>query len=161
MPNTIFLVFDAARSHISQKVKAYLHSKKILFAVIPGGLTGLLQPCDVVWFKQLKHAMEEMIDQWKRSPNHEHTRAGNVRPPSNEDITKWLSDSWASIPQSVIRNSFDRCFMGDSLYLHVAQHELYGEQFRETIARLAGSHDENIVLDPISEESELAEIDDE
>ena len=33
--NTVLLVFDSARSHIANKVKAHLHRRGIFFAVIP------------------------------------------------------------------------------------------------------------------------------
>ena len=74
--DSILLVFDSARAHISKKVKAFLHLKGILFAVIPGGLTGLLQPYDVVWFKPLKDSISREIDIWKASSDHELTRNG-------------------------------------------------------------------------------------
>ena len=73
-PDTILLVFDSARSHISNKVKNHLQARRILRAVIPGGLTGLLQPCDVYWFKRLKDSIAKDIDAWKRDPNHELAR---------------------------------------------------------------------------------------
>lgn len=53
-PNKLLLVFDSAPSHISKQVKAHLRARKILCAVIPGGLTGYLQPCDFGLFKPLK-----------------------------------------------------------------------------------------------------------
>jgi len=69
--NTVLLIFDSARAHISSKVKEFLHAKGILFAVIPGGLTGLLQPCDVMWFKPLKNHIADNIDEWKARNSHE------------------------------------------------------------------------------------------
>jgi hypothetical protein len=84
--NTTLLVFDSACPHIAKKVKAYLHSRGILFVVIPGGLTGLLQPCDVSWFKTLKSHMAEKIDHWKANANHELTSQGNRKPPTIDDM---------------------------------------------------------------------------
>jgi len=52
--NKILLIFHSARSHISKDIKKYLKLRKIFFCVIPGGLTGLLQPADAYWFKTLK-----------------------------------------------------------------------------------------------------------
>jgi hypothetical protein len=154
------LVFDAARSHISNKVKAHLHERGILFAVIPGGLTGLLQPCDVVWFKPLRQSMKQAIDSWKARPNHELTRGGNARPPTINDMSVWLADAWRSVPQDQLRGSFQRCFLGDALYLHIAQHELYGDAFRSVVAELTGgTHRADIPTD-VGEESDPAEIED-
>ena len=108
--DSILLVFDSARAHISKKVKAFLHSKGILFAVIPGGLTGLLQPCDVVWFKPLKDSISREIDIWKASSDHELTRNGNPRPPTCYDMSRWLSSGWDAIESGTIINSFNSCF---------------------------------------------------
>ena len=132
--NEILLVFDSARSHISTKVKDFLKARGILFAVIPGGLTSLLQPCDVFWFKSLKAVIAEQIDTWKASSEHAMTRCGNPRPPTNEDMSHWLSTAWTSISPEMITKSFEKCFLGDSLSLHVAQHPLYGLPFRIRIA---------------------------
>jgi hypothetical protein len=106
--NSILLVFDSARSHISAKVKSYLHSRGILFAVIPGGLTGLLQPCDVAWFKPLKFSISKCIDSWKATGQHTYTRNGTARPPGNEVMSTWVSTSWNEIaPERMQTASFD------------------------------------------------------
>ena len=60
-PNSLLLVFDSARSHISKKAKAHLHARNILFAVIPGEMTAYLQPCDYGIFKPLKDKIAESI----------------------------------------------------------------------------------------------------
>jgi len=158
--NTVLLVFDSARAHIAARVKTHLHNRGILFVVIPGGLTPHLQPCDVSWFKPLKERIKESIDRWKASPNHEQTRFGNPRPPTTEDMMIWLSAAWTSISVALIRNSFERCFLGESLFLHIARNEVYGEQFRVKLAELAGGH-ETIEDVEVSEDSDPLMIDDE
>ena len=161
------LVLYSARSHISTRVKKFLHDKKILFAVISGvwinsgGLTGLLQPADVVWFKQLKSDLETSIEEWKRSENHSVTRGGNARPPTTEELSGWLYRAWQRISTDTITRSFSCCLLGDSLRLHIAQHELYGRLFRQKLVELmenthAPRQDEDDAV-----ESDIAEIDDE
>ncbi|KAF0739870.1 hypothetical protein Ae201684P_016028 [Aphanomyces euteiches] len=61
-PRPLLLIFDSARSHISQMVKSFLHANNILTLVIPGGMTGFLQPADFSWFKSVKQtcSMEEV-----------------------------------------------------------------------------------------------------
>jgi hypothetical protein len=132
-----------------------------LFAVISGGLTGLLQPCDVVWFKQLKSSIAEKIDQWKARPVHDITRNGNVRAPGIEDMSTWLSDAWNGIRSDTIAGSFKSCFLGDSLYLHIAKHALYGDQFRMRIAQMTDDVTEPDISGDMSEENSISEIDDE
>ena len=53
-----------------------------------------------------------------------------MRPPTNEDLSRWLFEAWSSISSDTIIRSFRRCILGDSLGLHIAQHELYGQLFR-------------------------------
>ena len=160
-PNTILLVFDSARPHISEKVKAFLHSKGILFAVIPGGLTGLLQPCDVSWFKPLKSSLAELIDQWKSGTDHSVTVHGNIKPPTIENMSNWFSIAWDRIGQDTIVRSVDRCFLGDSLFLHIAQHDIYGRLFRHAVADLTSNIEVGANHEVVSEESDPDLIDDE
>ena len=119
-PNKILLVFDSARSHLAETVKEHLHRRGILFAVIPGGLTSLLQPCDVVWFKPLKTHLERSIDEWKSGGGHSLTRSGRPRPPTIDDMANWLASGWAAMNEQMLARSFDRCFLGDILFLHIA-----------------------------------------
>ena len=161
-PNSILLVFDSARSHISNLVKTFLHAKGILFAVIPGGLTGLLQPADVVWFKQLKADLTVSIDEWKSNDGHFFTRGGNVKPPTNADLSRWLSRAWHSISSETIVRCFQRCLLGDSLDLHIAQHELYGPLFRHKLVEIMDAAQSSTEVEVDEEtESDIAEIYDE
>src|SRR5262249_51185885 len=138
-----------------------LHKRGILFAVIPGGLTSLLQPCDVAWFKTLKHHIAISIDEWKARPNHELTRGGNPRPPTNDDMSAWLANAWRSINPDLITNSFQRCFLGNELGLHIAQHEFYGDLFCTRIAESMRPSGPEVVELEISDASDVGDIDDE
>ncbi|KAH9134766.1 hypothetical protein AeRB84_019535 [Aphanomyces euteiches] len=89
-PGEILLVFDAARSHISREVKAYLQRKGFLYAVIPGGTTAFAQPAHVSWFKPLKDKMAKNIDEWKSGGVFEYTRGGRPRPPAHGVVAKRL-----------------------------------------------------------------------
>ena len=42
-PTKNLLVFDSAPSHVSKMVKTHLQARKILYAVIPSGLTSFIQ----------------------------------------------------------------------------------------------------------------------
>jgi hypothetical protein len=64
---------------------------------------------------------------------------GNPRPPTNSDMSVWLSSAWEYIPVALICNSFHRCFLGDSMFLHISHHDVYGERFRVRVAELSGT----------------------
>ena len=147
VPNRLLLVFDSACSHISKKVKEYLHARKILFAVIPGGLTGLMQPADVCWFKNVKDSISREIDNWKSSGEFEHTRSGRVKPPTNAMMSSWLSRGWNSLEASYVAQSFQTCFLADICDLHISKHETYGDRF-------IAMNSEESVEEPNVEESE-------
>jgi hypothetical protein len=160
-PDSILLVFDSAHSHISTKVKSHLHTRRILFAVIPGGLTSWLQPCDVSWFKPLKVAIAESIDGWKANGPHSVTSHGNVRPPTTEQISSWLCDAWNRLGSEAIASSFTSCFLGDGLYLHIARNQTYGSLFRIRLAELTGRDLQVSQQGDLGNESDINEIDDE
>jgi len=48
------LVYDAFEAHVTDQVKALLKREKTDLAVIPGGLTSILQPVDVFLNKPFK-----------------------------------------------------------------------------------------------------------
>ncbi|KAH9142953.1 hypothetical protein AeRB84_013012 [Aphanomyces euteiches] len=102
----LLLVFDSARSHISKKVKAYLHQENILYAVIPGGLTPYLQPADYSWFKALKSHLIKEIDTWKVNGPFELTHGNRVKPPSHCVYSSWIKRSWEKVTAESIITSW-------------------------------------------------------
>ena len=61
-PESSLLIFDSARSHLTENVKAELkRTSKI--AVIPGGLTRFLQPLDVSVNKPFKENLRRHWDE--------------------------------------------------------------------------------------------------
>ena len=59
------LVWDAYRCHIMDSVSQHvLSATKTDVSVIPGGLTGHLQPADVSWNKPFKEAYKVLYNEW-------------------------------------------------------------------------------------------------
>ncbi|KAL0231845.1 hypothetical protein GEMRC1_011249 [Eukaryota sp. GEM-RC1] len=116
----LLLVFDSARSHLAASVKSYLKDRNILFLVIPGGMTPLLQPADVCWFRPLKRVMAAEVRQWLDS-NPPRTRSGNIRSPDVATMASWLSKAQQSLTPASISHSFQSCFLGPLNQLHIAQ----------------------------------------
>ncbi len=72
------LVWDAFSSHIMPCVKEAVKTEfNTDLAVIPGGCTGKLQPCDVSWNRPFKAAYREKYDEWLINGPRVLTKGGN------------------------------------------------------------------------------------
>ncbi|KAL0241517.1 hypothetical protein GEMRC1_006752 [Eukaryota sp. GEM-RC1] len=116
----MLLIFDSAPAHRSKKVKAYLKERGFNYVLIPGGLTGLLQPADVSWFKPMKATIRNCIEEWlKTAPV---TTSNRVRAPLANDMAKWMKESLDKLKSEVISKSFQASFLGPSQTLLISRH---------------------------------------
>jgi hypothetical protein len=83
-------------------------------AVIPGGMTPLLQPADVFWNKPFKTLMKEKWLEWLNKGEEEYTSIGKRKSASYEVITQWVSDCWKSISEDLIKQLFTGCRICDT-----------------------------------------------
>ena len=59
------LVWDSFSGHKTKNVKQLLVTRYNLdIAIIPGGCTSTLQPCDVSWNKPFKDHYRDLYDKW-------------------------------------------------------------------------------------------------
>ena len=73
------LIWDTFRGHITPKVKDQVKNTFTLDkAVILGGTTGKLQPCDVSWNMTFKDKFRDMYDEWLVSGPRLLTKGGLV-----------------------------------------------------------------------------------
>ena len=77
--------------------------------VIPGGLTSVLQPMDVLLNKPFKDSMRTKWSEWMASGQQTYTATGNTRATSLPTVCQWVQDSWDSIDPKVVVNSFKKC----------------------------------------------------
>ena len=96
-PNKNLLVFDSAPSHVSKKVNTYLEARTILYAVIPGGLTSYLEPCDNGVFKPLKEHLDDLFDNKKEYGPHSYTAGVKVCPPALSMVVGWIKAAWSEM----------------------------------------------------------------
>ena len=75
------LVWDSFRAHLTESVEA-LQRRKIDLAVIPGGLTPVLQPLDKCLNKPFKDHMKTKYLSWMVTGPFEFTPAGKKKAPS-------------------------------------------------------------------------------
>jgi hypothetical protein len=64
-------VWDSFRGHLEDDTKRILTEMKTDLAVIPGGLTSVLQPLDVSVNKPFKDNVRKLCTQWMAKGKHE------------------------------------------------------------------------------------------
>lgn len=120
------LVWDSLAAHRVPAVKQLLLNEyRTDYAVIPGGCTSLIQPCDVSWNRPFKDAFRECYDAWLFDGPVSLTPKGNRRPPEREKILQWIKDAWAAVSTKVVQYSFLKC--GISCAMDGSQDHLLAE----------------------------------
>ena len=82
------LVWDSFRAHLTDEVKADLKWRKIDVAVIPGGLTPVLQPLDKSLNERLKDNVRRKYLAWMISSPFDYTPAGKKKVPSRNLVLR-------------------------------------------------------------------------
>lgn len=108
------LVLDSYRGHLTADVKRSLSDGKTDLVVIPGGLTSILQPLDVVLNKPFKGRVRELYSEWMLGDNPK-TPAGRLRRPPLATVCGWVSSAWKSLPEEMVRKSFRKCCISNAL----------------------------------------------
>ena len=94
---------------MTDRVKMHLSSLKTDGCLIPGGLTGHLQPADVSWNKPFESAYRELYNEWMASGEKSYTPAGNLRAPDKLLCLQWVKQAWNKVTSEVIIKSFQVC----------------------------------------------------
>lgn len=102
------LIWDAFSAHITPAIKKEVRTRyNSDMAVIPGGCTSKLQPCDVSWNKPFKDNFHDLYNEWLIDGQIELTRGGNRKPPSSIIMLRWIKSAWGDISPNVIKKSFE------------------------------------------------------
>ena len=109
------LVWDMFRAHLSDSCKKTAREMKTDLAVIPGGLTSVLQPLDVCINKPFKDRLRAKWTDWMSSGAPTLTKYGNFQKPDIARITTWVKEAWESIPSDIVKNSFLKCGISNAL----------------------------------------------
>ena len=96
------LVWDSFRGHLTDGVKSYAKKCKIDQAVIPGGLTGILQPLDVVINKPFKDRLRQLWQDWMINGKHQFMASGKQKKPTKNQVLQWIKTAWKTIPESMV-----------------------------------------------------------
>uniref|UniRef100_A0A8C8VPE3 HTH CENPB-type domain-containing protein n=1 Tax=Pelusios castaneus TaxID=367368 RepID=A0A8C8VPE3_9SAUR len=109
------LVWDMFRAHVTGNIKDEANSLKTTLAVIPSGLTSMLQPLDMCLNKTFKDRVRKMRQDWMLSGEARLTKGGNLMKPDIELIAKWVRDAWEDIPTDVVRRAFLKCGISNAM----------------------------------------------
>jgi hypothetical protein len=110
------LVWDQFRAHLVESVKRRTkRSHNTDIAVIPGGLTSVLQPLDVSVNHPFKCKLRELWTSWMSSGAPQFTAAGNFKRPPLATVTQWVKTAWDSIDSQIIVRAFKKCSISNSL----------------------------------------------
>ena len=119
-----------ASSYLTDEVKAALNRRKIDVAVIPGGLTPVLQPLDKCLNKPFKDNVRRKYLAWMISRPFDYTPAGKNKAPSRNLVLQWVHEAWREIPVEMVATSFKTCGISNSLD-GTEDDALYNEQAHE------------------------------
>ena len=105
------LVWDMFSAHKTEEVKRSAKEQ----AVIPRGLTSVLQPLDVCLNKPFKDRIRKMWSEWMISGEGKLTKGGNLKRPEIDLVAQWVKDAWDSIPAEMVQKSFRKCSISNAL----------------------------------------------
>ena len=110
------IVWDMFRAHLVDRVKQCVtrgHNTDL--AVIPGGLTSVLQPLDVSLNHPFKCRVHDQWTRWMSSGAAELTTSGNFKRPPLSTVVTWVKTAWDSIEVPMIEKSFKKCAISNNL----------------------------------------------
>ena len=109
------LVWDHFAAHLTDGVKQKVRQYNTNVAVIPGGLTGVLQPLDVSLNKPFKDGLRRRWKDWIGSGQQTFTKSNNMRAADLRLCATWVKESWDDIPKEMIIKSFKKCCISNAM----------------------------------------------
>uniref|UniRef100_A0A5S6Q763 DDE-1 domain-containing protein n=1 Tax=Trichuris muris TaxID=70415 RepID=A0A5S6Q763_TRIMR len=113
--NSSLLIWDSFRSHTTEVIKNHLKECKVQTAVIPGGLTSILQPLDVCLNKPFKDYLREEWNEWMTNGQKYYTRGGCMRAPSLQTLCQFVINAWCKVKTETVIKSFKKCPISNAL----------------------------------------------
>lgn len=109
------LVLDEFRGRSTEKVESCLVKHRGDLVVIPGGTMCVLQPSDVCLNKSFEAHLKRMYTEWIAQGLYEPMPMGRIRKTGKPLLCQWIVDAWKAVPGEIVRNSFKKCCVGNSL----------------------------------------------
>lgn len=96
-------------------VRHLVDRQSVDVAVIPSGLTPILQPLDKCINKPFKVKVRAQYKAWMVNGLFTHTAFGKKWAPSKEMVLRWINWAWSEIPVDLITRSFKSCGINNAL----------------------------------------------
>ena len=111
------LIWDSFRAHLVDSVKRAVKETNTDIAVIPGGLTSVLQPLDVSLNKPFKDWLRDKWTTWMIEGQKEYTAGGNVKAASLSNMWEWVKCQGSFTQQHVRMGQWimERSVPGDGI----------------------------------------------
>lgn len=112
---TRLLVLDSYKTHTTDE--SVMHVEDACnsdLVIVPAGCTSLIQPLDVSVNRSFKSQMRNFWSEWMQGA-HDLTPAGNIRPPTRQNVITWVSQAWYAINEGIIVEAFKRCGISNAL----------------------------------------------
>ena len=97
---------DSVSAHKADSVKDQLKDLNTHIAIIPGGLTKILQPLDLTVNRVFKSKVRERWERWMSEGLHSFTKTGRMRKATYADVANWVKDAWDAVDAGIIQRAF-------------------------------------------------------
>ena len=108
-------MLDSFEAHKTEQVKRPFKKDNTDLAVIPRGLTSVLQPLDVSLNKLFKDRVRQKWMTWMAEEIHEVRTGGLQKKPSVQLMCQWIGEAWHDIPREMVAESFLKCGITNSM----------------------------------------------
>ena len=115
MKTRTLLVLGSFSGHLTDVVKRSLKEENTDMAVIPGGLTSVIQPFDVCLNKPFKDRLREQWNGWMTSDEKTYTPSGNMQRASLPTVCQWVLNAWGDMKTDSVTYSFKKCGISNTL----------------------------------------------
>lgn len=102
------LVMDSMRAHITDMSKNRIINSNTIPAIIPGGMTKILQPLDISVNRSFKSYIRDLWEQWMINGDHSFTKTDRMRRASYLEVVNWVDRAWKSVPSNIIISGFKK-----------------------------------------------------
>ena len=109
------MVWDSFHGHLTDAVKDLLARWHVDVAVIPSGLTPVLQPLDKRINKPFKAKLWILYETRMVDGPFTYTLSGKKRAPSKELGLTWINRAWNQIPRDLIQKLFKSCGIANTV----------------------------------------------
>lgn len=100
------LVMDSMRAHLVDSVKAAAKKVSATLAIIPGGLTKILQPLDLAVNKSFKSKVRKHWETWMVEGLHSYTILRKLHKATYEEVACWVSLAWKDVSTQTVVSGF-------------------------------------------------------